>query len=104
MESTASTPTRPTHLEFKLAVGEHHLDLTRLKVKDLKVQTAVGKTVITLPASGTWSGHIQTAVGETIILVPAGAAVRIRFERALTSTTQPSDFIVSGRTVSSPCL
>jgi hypothetical protein len=93
----------PTYdLDLKLAVGEHLLDLTRLKLKDLTVQSAVGKTVIVLPASGTWSGRIQSAIGETIIQVPAGAAVRIRFERALTSTTQPSDFIVSGRTVSSP--
>lgn len=89
-------------LEIKMAVGESALDLTGLKVSLLSVETAVGKMALTLPENGSFSGKIQAAIGLTEIWVPKGAPVRIRFERALTGTTQPSDFTVSGRTVSSP--
>ena len=89
-------------LSVNVAVGETRLDLSGLKITNLSVETAVGKLALTLPEGGTFSGRVQAAVGLTEIWVPKGAPVRIRFERALTSTTQPSDFIVDGRTVSSP--
>jgi hypothetical protein len=34
--------------------------------------------------------------------VPKGAPVRVHFESALTGTSQPSDFVRNGRTVTSP--
>jgi hypothetical protein len=89
-------------LDIKVAVGESRLDLTGLKFTYLSVETAVGKMVLTLPESGSFSGKIQAAIGLTEIWLPKGAPVRIRFERALTSTTQPSDFTISGSMVSSP--
>ena len=89
-------------LDINVAVGETRLDLTGLKITNLSVETAVGKMVLTLPESGSFSGKIQAAIGLTEIWLPKGAPVRIRFERALTGTTQPSDFMVNGRTVSSP--
>jgi hypothetical protein len=89
-------------LTIKVAAGDCTLDLTGIKVTNLSVETAIGKTVLTLPESGSFSGRIQAAIGLTEIWVPRGAPVRIYFERALTSTTQPSDFVVSGHTVSSP--
>lgn len=96
------SPTPSYALDCKLAVGEHALDLSGLKVSNLSVQIAVGKTVVTLPASGPLTGKIQSAVGETIVYVPRGASLRVRFERALTSTSQPSDFTRDGNTVTSP--
>jgi hypothetical protein len=93
----------PTYaFEVKMAVGESNLDLSGLKVSDFTMQTAVGKTVVTLPAKGPFTGRIETAVGETLIYLPKGAPVRVHFDRALTSTTQPSDFSVSGKFVTSP--
>ena len=89
-------------LDIKLAVGDSTLDLTGLKISSLSVETAVGKTVLTLPENGSFTGKIKAAIGLTEIWVPNGAPVRILFERALTGTTQPPDFTVSGRTVSSP--
>jgi len=89
-------------LAIKLAVGESNLDLTQLKMDGLTIQNAVGKTVVKLPEAGTFSATIQNAVGETIIRLPKGAPLRVRFERALTSTSQPADFSVSGRTITSP--
>jgi hypothetical protein len=89
-------------LDFKLAVGESQFDLTQLKMDGLSIQTAVGKTVILLPEAGSFNTTIQNAIGETIIRLPKGTPLRVRFERALTSTTQPADFTVDGRTVTSP--
>jgi len=89
-------------LDVKLSVGESNLDLTQLKLDGLTIQNAVGKTVVKLPEAGTFSATIQNAVGETIIRVPKGAPLRVRLERALTSTSQPADFSVSGRTITSP--
>lgn len=96
------SPTPSYALQVKLAVGESSLDLSGLKVTDLSVQTAVGKTSLTLPASGPLTGRIEAAIGETVIYLPKGAPVQIHFNRALTSTSQPADFTVSGGTVTSP--
>jgi hypothetical protein len=89
-------------LEVKLAVGESSLDLSQLKMDGLKIENAVGKTVLILPEAGAFNATIQNAIGETIIRLPKGAPLRVRFEKALTSTTQPADFSVSGRAVTSP--
>lgn len=89
-------------LDYQMAVGESEFDLTQLKLNGLSIQQAVGKTVIKLPESGSFNVTIQAAIGETIIRLPKGAPVRIRMDRALTSTTQPADFTASGRYVSSP--
>ena len=89
-------------LAIKLAVGESNLDLTQLKMDGLTIQNAIGKTVVKLPEAGTFSATIQNAIGETIIRLPKGAPLRVRFERALTQTSQPADFSVSGRTITSP--
>lgn len=102
-EWTVQLNTEPGYdLDIKLAVGDSTLDLTGLKISSLTVETAVGKTVLTLPENGSFTGKIKAAIGLTEIWVPKGAPVRILFERALTSTTQPPDYSVSGRTVSSP--
>jgi hypothetical protein len=90
------------NLEVKLAVGEQLINLTGLKVKELDCQAAVGKTQVNLPAAGPMTGRIQMAIGQIVITVPRGTPVRIQLERALTSTTQPPDFSVDGRTISSP--
>jgi len=89
-------------LEVRMAVGESTLDLTGLTVTNLSVETAVGKTSLTLPDKGPFNGKISAAIGLIDIWLPKGAPVRIYFERALTSTTQPSDFVTSGHTISSP--
>lgn len=89
-------------LDIDVAVGEILLDFTGLKITDLSVETAVGKTVLTLPEGGSFKGKLQKAIGLTEIWVPKGAPVRIYFERALTATSQPADFKVNGRTISSP--
>ena len=93
----------PTYsLDIKLAVGDQMINLSGLKVSNFTTQLAVGRTQINLPASGPTTGRVQLAIGQVVISVPHGAPVRIRFERALTSTSQPSDFSVNGREITSP--
>lgn len=93
----------PTYsLDLKLAVGEQLINLSGLKVSDFTSQLAVGKAQIILPAEGPLTGRVQMAIGQVVISVPRGAPVQIRLERALTTTSQPSDFTVNGRVISSP--
>ncbi len=100
---TVHLNTKPDYdLDVKMAVGDSMLDLTGLTVTNLSVETAVGKTSLTLPDKGPFNGKISAAIGLIEIWLPKSAPVRIYFERALTSTTQPSDFVLSGHTVSSP--
>ncbi len=89
-------------LDLKLGVGEQDLVLTGLKLSSLNSQLAVGKLQVTLPAGGSFPGRIQLAVGEAVIYVARGTPLRIRFERALASTTQPPDFNYSGQVLTSP--
>jgi hypothetical protein len=96
------SPTPSYTLQVKMAVGESDVDLSGLKVTNFSAQTAVGKTMLTLPADGPLSGRLECAVGETIIYLPKGAPVRIHLDRALTTTSQPSDFSVNGKDVTSP--
>ncbi len=93
----------PTYsLDLKLAVGEQLIQLKGLKVTDFHSEVAVGKVQISLPAAGPFSGRVQMAIGQVVISVPRGAPVKIRLERALTVTSQPPDFKVDGRDVTSP--
>ena len=93
----------PTYsLDLKLVVGEQLIQLKGLKVTDFKTEVAVGKTHISLPAAGPFTGRVQMAIGQVVISVPRGAPVKIRLERALTVTSQPPDFSVNGRDITSP--
>ncbi len=89
-------------LTVKVAVGDSMLDFTGVTLTGLSVEGAIGKMVLTLPESGSFNGRIQSAIGLTEIWVPKGAPVRVHFESALTGTSQPSDFVRNGRTVTSP--
>jgi len=90
-------------LNFDMAAGEQNLDFSGLKVKNLKVNTAVGRTIITLGVNPIHAS-VDTAIGMTTIYVPRGASVRINLGTAVTSVTLPSDYIRSGDTAYSPTL
>lgn len=89
-------------LDISRPVGDSRIDLTGLTLSRLSVGSPIGKTTLILPKEGVFTATIDAAVGLTEIYVPRGASVRIEFNRALTSTTQPGDFVVEGGTVRSP--
>ncbi len=60
-------------LRLKGGVGETDIDLTNLKVKAVKLDTGIGKMVVTLPIqAGAINASINGGVGETQVVVPAG--------------------------------
>ena len=68
------SPTPSYTLTGKAGGGRMQPGSERFKVTNLSVQTAVGKTSLTLPASGPLTGKIEAAIGETVDLPPQGRA------------------------------
>ncbi len=81
----------PVDLRVEMAVGQMDLDLRQLELQNLKINLAVGQTVIYLPAQ-TFSGQISGAVGQTILYVPQGATVRLAADTGLTSVVVAAGF------------
>lgn len=69
----------PLALELKTGASETQLDLTDLRVADLRLQTGASSTDLTLPAQ---AGHTQVAIeagaASITIRVPPGVAARVR--------------------------
>jgi len=65
----------PHVLRLKGGVGETDIDLTNLTVTSLKMDTGVGKIVLTLPVqSAVIDASINGGVGETQVIIPAGVS------------------------------
>jgi hypothetical protein len=80
---------RDIPLELKLEVGacETRLDLSDLKVTDLRVESGASSTEVTLPANaGATRARFQTGAASVRIQVPPGVAAHIRTSGALSST------------------
>jgi len=58
-------------------VGQSTLDLSSLKVTDLRVSSGVGQTEVWLPAQGRVTARVSGGVGELIVTIPEGMAARI---------------------------
>lgn len=66
-------PTVPYTLRLKGGVGEADVDLTNLTVDKLKLDTGVGKVVLTLPIQNQpIEASVSGGVGKTDIVIPAG--------------------------------
>lgn len=66
-------------LSFETGASEARLDLTDLKVTDLRLQTGASSTRLALPARAGWTrAQISSGVASVRISVPAGVAARIR--------------------------
>jgi hypothetical protein len=67
----------PINLDIKTGAGESFLDLEKLNISDLRIQTGAGATQVILPSHpGLLRSKIQTGVGELILTVPPGVPVR----------------------------
>jgi hypothetical protein len=74
----------PLHLRIKSGASESHIDLTVLKVKELKLETGASSTTLTLPANaGFTKARIESGVASVKVNVPENAAARIRVESGL---------------------
>lgn len=87
----ALTDSIPLDLEITQVVGEQRTDLSGLKVQQLDSQTVLGQNVVTLPASGSFSGKAGVVMGELVIRVPQGTAVNLRLETGLVNLSLPDD-------------
>jgi hypothetical protein len=66
-------------LSFETGASDTRLDLTDLRVTDLRLQTGASSTRLALPARGGWTRvHISSGAASVRVTVPAGVAARIR--------------------------
>lgn len=73
----------PIALTLSTGVGQSYIDLSALKITDLRVTAGVGETELILPAKGSLRGRIQSGVGQVSIRIPEFAAARIRVQNGL---------------------
>jgi hypothetical protein len=76
----------PLYLAFETGASDARLDLSELRVTDLRLQTGASSVDLTLPAG---SGHtrvrIEAGAASVSVRIPPEVAGRVRFEGALAS-------------------
>lgn len=78
----------PLTIQFDTGAGEARLDLTDLRVTDLKVQTGASSTDLTLPANaGHTRAKIDAGAASITVRIPTGVAARIRAGGGLASVS-----------------
>ncbi len=78
----------PLDLQLDTGANRSTIDLGRLRVRRLRLQTGMSETRLTLPAAGgTTSMEVRSGLAAVTIAVPAGVAARIYSRMALGSTT-----------------
>ncbi|NLE99435.1 MAG: cell wall-active antibiotics response protein, partial [Anaerolineales bacterium] len=78
----------PLALDFETDAGESRLDLTDLRVTNLRVKTEASSTEIDLPAhAGHTDAKIEGGAASVIVRVPAGVAARIQAQGGLSGVS-----------------
>jgi predicted membrane protein len=72
------------------------VDLSRVQLDNLAVNTAVGQTQIVLPEQGRYSAQVTSAIGQIVIIVPRGVGVRVNMDTALVDVDVPDEFLNPG--------
>jgi hypothetical protein len=76
----------PLALSFETGAGEARLDLSELRVTDLRLQTGASSVHVTLPAhAGHTQARIEAGAASVSIRVPTDVAAQVRFEGGLAS-------------------
>lgn len=79
-------PTIPLRLELEVGASRNRLDLTHLKVNELRLSTGASETVVTFPErAGQTRAWLKSGAASVEATIPAGVAARIRFRGALAS-------------------
>lgn len=74
----ALTPDVPLELVFETGASDTRLDLSSLRVSDLRLKTGASATDITLPAAaGSTRVHVSSGAASVVLRVPAGVAARV---------------------------
>jgi hypothetical protein len=78
----------PLNLSFEIGAVEAYIDLSELKVKDLKLSTGASSTNLTLPAgAGMTHFKVEAGAASVKIKVPEGVAARIETSAGLASVS-----------------
>ena len=96
------TPQIPLDIRYSQGAGNSNLDLGGLQISGLKINSGVGQTTVTLPATGNFDVGIDGAIGQVVVLVPRGMAVRIQSNTALANLSVPGGYERSDRVYTSP--
>jgi hypothetical protein len=76
----------PLSLNFEIGANDARLDLTDLRVTDLRLQSGASSTDLKLPANaGHTRASIKTGAASVTVHVPSGVAARIRASGGLAS-------------------
>ncbi len=92
----------PFDLDISMGAADFDVDLTKVDVNELKLESGVGRIKLTLPPADALKADLSVAVGEIVIMVPKNTPFRIHFDTALTIRDLPDGFIVVDDVVSSP--
>lgn len=77
----------PLTLRVQSGASETRLDLSALKVTDLRVETGASSTEVILPAAaGFTRAHLSSGAAATVVEVPAGVGARIEAGGGLSDT------------------
>lgn len=94
--------TIPTDLNLTLIAGSENLDLRSINTSSLETENIFGRTVITLPPTGRFSGKAGVIFGELIVRVPRGVSVEFNMDTVIVGKDFPQDFLQEGDKILSP--
>jgi hypothetical protein len=82
----------PLSLAFETGASEARLDLSELRVRDLRLETGASSVGVTLPASADHTqARIEAGAASVSVRVPPEVAARVRFEGGLASISVDQD-------------
>jgi hypothetical protein len=76
----------PLRLEVETGASDNELDLTSLRVSDLRLRTGAAQSRVTLPAAGVTRVNAEGGAAQMRFRVPAGVAARITSAMAIGTT------------------
>lgn len=94
----------PLSLEFKTGASESRLDLSGLKMTDLRLETGASDTRLTLPAAaGQTRARVQAGAASIEVMIPDGVAAKVKVRGGLYSANvDTARFPKSGDAYRSP--
>jgi len=94
----------PLRLELKTGASESNLDLTHLRVEELRVETGASSTRIYAPSQAGYTRmDIKSGAASVEIRIPSGVAARLWLKGGLSSTNVDTHrFVQSGDRYESP--
>ena len=75
----------PMTLDLKMGANNAIVDLTTLRVTDLKVDTGASQAQITLPSRGRMRANINLGAASLTVIVPADMAARVRVSQGVSA-------------------